>query len=75
MTDAKSVVVLTTGAFESAENLDELERRFSMGRSSEFVRVEDLGGGQHLVNLAQVVEIREPTDEVPQPRRESMDAI
>ena len=62
MAETKSVVVLTTGTFESAEPPDELERRFSKDRALEFVHIEDVKGGKHMVNLAQVVEIREPGD-------------
>ena len=62
MADVRSVVVLTTGTFESSESPDELEQRFSRGRATQFTTIEDAHGLKHWVNLAQLVEIREPGD-------------
>jgi hypothetical protein len=57
----KSVVILTTGTFESSETVEELQNRFFKG--GEWLKsVVDTKGQTHWVNIAHVVHLHEPSE-------------
>ena len=58
--EAQTVVVLTTGSFETAVSPEELEKRLSRGGASPFQKIIDIDGREHWVNASQVVEMHDP---------------